>query len=118
VPGSVAAAGGARRRLAGRIADGALLRVSPQELPEAIAHVREGEREASKPTAATRILLWTTVAVDEDAAVARAAVRGAVARRAMNTLGRRQQLAMADSEALSRLQAVYDTQRQDRKSVV
>jgi len=111
VPIYIAAAGERMQRLAGRIADGALLSVSPRELPEAIAHVREGEREAGKPAGATRILLWTTVAVDEDAAIARAAVRGAVARRAMNTLGRRQQLAAADSEALTRLQAVYDTQR-------
>ncbi len=107
----IAAAGERMQRLAGRIADGGLLSVSPQELPQAIANVRSAERLAGRPAGATRILLWTTVAVHEDAHVARAAVRGAVARRAMNTLGRRPDLSPADRAALDRLQAVYDTQR-------
>lgn len=111
VPIYIAAAGERMQHLAGRIADGALLSVSPQELSAAIANVRAGEREAGRTEGSTRILLWTTVAVDDDGESARAAVRGAVARRAMNTLGWRSHLPEQDQQSLKRLKSVYDTQR-------
>jgi 5,10-methylenetetrahydromethanopterin reductase len=110
VPIYIAAAGERMQHLAGRIADGALLSVSPQELPTAVQAVRDGERGSNR-AAPVRILLWTTVAVDDDPAVARAAVRGAVARRGMNTLGRRKGLPEHDRRAVQQLQRVYDTQR-------
>lgn len=103
VPIIVAAAGPRMQELAGRVADGALLSVSPAELPKAIARVR------SRGPAA-HIVLWTTVAVDDDHALARAAVRGAVARRAMNALSNRQNVEAEDRMALERLRAVYNTQ--------
>jgi 5,10-methylenetetrahydromethanopterin reductase len=112
VPIYIACAGPRMQRLAGRIADGALISTGPDELPAAIQNVRAGERDAGRPTGSTRILLWTTVAVDDDPAVARKAVRGAVARRAMNALGRAAQqgtLDLEDREAFERLQQVYDT---------
>jgi alkanesulfonate monooxygenase SsuD/methylene tetrahydromethanopterin reductase-like flavin-dependent oxidoreductase (luciferase family) len=97
-------------RLTGRVADGALVSGMPRELPTAIQSVRAGEREAGRPPGATRILLWTTVAVDDDREAARAAVRGSVARRALNALGllaRAGQLGADDAEALARLQAAH-----------
>lgn len=112
VPIYVAGAGERLHRLAGRVADGALISTSPGALPAAIAAVREGECEASKPAGSTRILLWSTVAVDDDAQLARAAVRGAVARRAINSLGRAARegtLPSDDQEAFERLQRAYET---------
>jgi 5,10-methylenetetrahydromethanopterin reductase len=103
VPIVVAAAGSRMQQLAGRAADGALLSVSPSELPNAIVNVR-----AAGPKA--HIILWTTVAIDDDPAMARAAVRGAVARRAMNALASRQDLDPTDRAALEKLRQVYDTQ--------
>jgi 5,10-methylenetetrahydromethanopterin reductase len=105
VPIFIAAAGERMQHLAGRLADGALLSVSPQELAQAISTVKAGGSRA------TRMLLWTTVAVDDDGQAARNAVRGAVARRAMNTLSRRADLTEADQQALATLQAAYDTHR-------
>jgi 5,10-methylenetetrahydromethanopterin reductase len=112
VPIYTAGAGERALRLSGRVADAALISSEPGRLAASIEHVRAGEREAGRPAGAVRIMLWTTVAVDEDREVARAAVRGSVARRAMNTLGalaRRGALPGADLEAVQRLQAVYDT---------
>jgi alkanesulfonate monooxygenase SsuD/methylene tetrahydromethanopterin reductase-like flavin-dependent oxidoreductase (luciferase family) len=114
VPIYVASAGARTQRLAGRIADAALISASPDDLPTAIANVRAGEREAGRSPGTTRILLWTTVAIDDDPTLARAAVRGAVARRAMNALGRAAQqgtLDLEDREAFDRLQQVYDTRQ-------
>jgi alkanesulfonate monooxygenase SsuD/methylene tetrahydromethanopterin reductase-like flavin-dependent oxidoreductase (luciferase family) len=114
VPIYVACAGARTQRLAGRIADGALISAGPEDLPAAIANVRAGERDAGREQGATRILLWTTAAVDDDPAIARAAVRGAVARRAMNALGRAAALGtldIQDREAFERLQQVYDTRQ-------
>jgi 5,10-methylenetetrahydromethanopterin reductase len=98
-------------RLTGRAADGALVSGMPNELRTSIESVRAGEREARRPAGATRIMLWTTVAVDDDREAARAAVRGSVARRALNyfaRLARQGQLDPDDRQAVERLQREHD----------
>jgi 5,10-methylenetetrahydromethanopterin reductase len=98
-------------QLTGRVADGALISGSPGELAASIASVRAGEREAGRPAGSTRIMLWTTVAVDDDRQAARAAVRGSVARRALNSfarLARQGQLDPDDRLAVERLQREHD----------
>jgi len=110
VPIYVAATGPRALRMAGRVADAALISGMPDALAGSIKAVREGEREAGRAQGSTRILFWTTLAVDVDRAVARAAVRGSVARRAMNTWAnpsRRAELDRQDVEALERLQAAH-----------
>jgi alkanesulfonate monooxygenase SsuD/methylene tetrahydromethanopterin reductase-like flavin-dependent oxidoreductase (luciferase family) len=110
VPIYVAATGKRTLRMAGHVADAALISGMPDELPGSIAIIREGEQEAGRPVGSTRILFWTTACVDEDRQAARAAVRGSVARRAMNTFSRQLregQLDDADREALDRLQAAH-----------
>jgi 5,10-methylenetetrahydromethanopterin reductase len=112
VPIYVAGAGERTHQLAGRVADGALISGLPDELPACIAAVRAGEREAGRAAGSTRILFWTTVSVNDDLEAARGAVRGAVARRAMNSYGRLAklgQLAEDDLEAFRRLEQSYDT---------
>jgi 5,10-methylenetetrahydromethanopterin reductase len=114
VPIYVAGASERTHQMTGRVADGALVSGLPDELPAAIQAVRDGEREAGRPPGSTRILLWTTVCVDDDLEVARSAVRGSVARRAMNSYGRlarRGMLAADDAEALARLEQSYDTRQ-------
>jgi 5,10-methylenetetrahydromethanopterin reductase len=111
VPIYVAGSGQRTQRMMGRVADGALISGLPSDLPTAIANVRAGEQEAARPAGSTRILLWTTAAVDADGAAARAAVRGSVARRALNAYGRLAQagqLAPEDAAALAKLQARHD----------
>jgi 5,10-methylenetetrahydromethanopterin reductase len=111
VPIYVAGSAERTHRLTGRVADGALISGIPDQLPGSIANVRAGEREAGRPENVTRILFWTTVAVDEDRAAARAAVRGSVARRALNSLrkpARAGELDADDQHALKRLQAAHD----------
>ena len=111
VPIYVAASGHATLRLAGRVADAALVSGMPDNLPSAIELVRAGEQEADRRRGSTRILFWTTASVDEDRQAARAAVRGSVARRAMNTWGkaaRAGKLPGEDAEALERLQAAHN----------
>jgi alkanesulfonate monooxygenase SsuD/methylene tetrahydromethanopterin reductase-like flavin-dependent oxidoreductase (luciferase family) len=111
VPIYLAGSGERTHRTAGRVADGALISGMPNDLVTSIASVRQGEREAGKPAGATKILLWTTVAVDDDRDAARAAVRGSVARRALNSLGRlaRQgQLDDDDAQAIQKLQQAHD----------
>jgi alkanesulfonate monooxygenase SsuD/methylene tetrahydromethanopterin reductase-like flavin-dependent oxidoreductase (luciferase family) len=111
VPIFLAGSGERAHRTAGRVADGALISGMPNELVASIESVRTGEREARRPAGSTRILLWTTVAVDDDREAARAAVRGSVARRALNTLGRlaRQgQLDAQETEAIEKLQAAHN----------
>jgi alkanesulfonate monooxygenase SsuD/methylene tetrahydromethanopterin reductase-like flavin-dependent oxidoreductase (luciferase family) len=96
--------------MAGHVADAALVSGMPDELPRLIELIRTGEREAGRPAGATRILFWTTACVDEDRQAARAAVRGSVARRAMNTYSRQLregQLDADDRVALERLQAAH-----------
>ena len=88
VPIYVAASGKRTQRLAGRVADAALISGIPQELSSAVAQVRAGEQEAGRQAGAVRILFWNTACVDPDREAARAAVRGSVARRAMNNFGR------------------------------
>jgi 5,10-methylenetetrahydromethanopterin reductase len=98
-------------RMTGRVADGALISGMPDQLATSIASVRAGEREAGRPEGSTRILLWTTVAVDDDREAARTAVRGSVARRVLNSFGRlaRQgQLDPEDLQAFERLQREHD----------
>ena len=75
-------------RMTGRVADGALISGMPDQLATSIASVRAGEGEAGRASGSTKILLWTTVAVDADREAARTAVRGSVARRALNSYGR------------------------------
>jgi alkanesulfonate monooxygenase SsuD/methylene tetrahydromethanopterin reductase-like flavin-dependent oxidoreductase (luciferase family) len=110
VPIYVAATGQRTLRMAGHVADAALISGMPDELPNSIAVIRAGEQEAGRPTGSTRILFWTTACVDEDRQAARNAVRGSVARRAMNTFNRQLRegaLADDDREALERLQAAH-----------
>jgi 5,10-methylenetetrahydromethanopterin reductase len=98
-------------RLTGRVADGALISGMPNELRASIESVHAGEREAGRPAGSTRIMLWTTVAVDDDREAARAAVRGSVARRALNyfaRLSRQGQLDPDDQHALERLRREHD----------
>ena len=111
VPIYVAASGHGTLRLAGRVADAALVSGMPDDLRSAIELVRAGEKEAGRVPGSTRILFWTTACVDEDRQAARAAVRGSVARRAMNTWGkaaRAGQLSVEDAAALERLQAAHN----------
>jgi 5,10-methylenetetrahydromethanopterin reductase len=110
VPVYVAGTGRRTLRLLGRTADAALVSAMPDALKNAIAEVRAGEQETGRSPGSTRILFWTTAAVDEDRQAARAAVRGSVARRAMNsyrTLARQGQLTPEDQEALQRLTAAH-----------
>jgi 5,10-methylenetetrahydromethanopterin reductase len=108
VPIYVAASGQRTLRMAGHVADAALVSGMPDELARLIAQVRAGEEEAGRPTGATRIMFWTTACVDEDGNVARAAVRGSVARRAMNTYNRTvEQLPAEDREAFTRLMEAH-----------
>jgi 5,10-methylenetetrahydromethanopterin reductase len=98
-------------RMTGRVADGALISGMPDHLAASIASVRAGELEAGRAEGSTRILLWTTVSVDADRDAARAAVRGSVARRALNAyarLTRTGQVDPEDQEALDRLQREHD----------
>jgi 5,10-methylenetetrahydromethanopterin reductase len=111
VPVYLAGSGERAQRSAGRVADGALISGMPNDLVASIESVRAGEREAGRPEGSTKILLWTTVAVDDDREAARGAVRGSVARRALNTLGRlaRQgQLDPQETEAIDKLQAAHN----------
>jgi 5,10-methylenetetrahydromethanopterin reductase len=111
VPIYVAGSAERAQRMTGRVADGALISGMPDELASAIEFVRAGEREAGRTRGSTRILLWTTVAIGDDREAARAAVRGSVARRALNTFGRlarEGRLDADDAAALERLQAAHD----------
>jgi 5,10-methylenetetrahydromethanopterin reductase len=106
-------AGSAERiqRLAGRVADGALISGMPDDLGTAISFVRQGEQEANRTPGSTRILLWTTVAIGDDRDAARASVRASVARRALNSFGRLARLGLLnpeDAQALAKLQAAHD----------
>jgi len=110
VPIYVAATGQRTLRMAGHVADAALISGMPDELPNSVAVIRAGEQEAVRPAGSTRILFWTTACVDEDREAARNAVRGSVARRAMNTLSRQLRdglLGEEDRAALERLQAAH-----------
>jgi 5,10-methylenetetrahydromethanopterin reductase len=110
VPIYIAASGQRTLQLAGRVADAALVSGIPERLPASIELIRAGEREAGRSVGATRILFWTTACVDEDREAARAAVRGSVARRAMNTFGRQLRegtLPEEDREPLDKLQAAH-----------
>lgn len=107
VPIFVASSGERTQRMIGRVADGALISGMPAALPEGIAAVRAGEREAGRAPGSTRIVLWTTVSLDDDREAARNAVRGSVARRALNAYGRLARagkLPADDAEAVVRLQ--------------
>lgn len=111
LPIYVAASGPRTQHLAGRVADGALISGSPAELKSAIENVRAGEGEAGRPPGSTRILFWTTLSVDTDRERARAAVRGGVGRRALNTLAPRARagtLDQADRTAYQELQRQHD----------
>lgn len=102
----VASSGQRTQRMIGRVADGALVSGMPSGLPAGIAAVRAGEQEAGRPAGSVRIVLWTTVSVDEDRELARDAVRGAVARRALNAYGalsRSGDVAAEDAEAVAKL---------------
>jgi 5,10-methylenetetrahydromethanopterin reductase len=110
VPIYVAATGPRTLRMAGHVADAALISGMPDELPNSIAVIRAGEQEAGRPAGSTRILFWTTACVDEDRQAARSAVRGSVARRAMNTFSRQLRdglLGDEDRETLERLQTAH-----------
>jgi 5,10-methylenetetrahydromethanopterin reductase len=98
-------------RMAGRSADGAMISGMPDDLASAIGFVRAGEREANRTAGATKILMWTTVAIADDRDAARASVRASVARRALNSFGRLARagrLNEADASALEQLQQAHD----------
>lgn len=108
VPIYIAASGERTLRLAGRVADAVLISGMPEKLSGSIELVRAGEREAGRLAGSARILFWTTACVAHDGQAARAAVRGSVARRAMNTFGRRpESLSPEDRSALETLQAAH-----------
>ena len=110
VPIYVAGTGQRALRMAGRVADAALVSAMPDALKASIDEVRQGEQDAGRPAGSTKILFWTTTAVDEDRDAARSAVRGSVARRAMNTFARAARegsLEPAEAEAFERLQAAH-----------
>jgi 5,10-methylenetetrahydromethanopterin reductase len=120
VPIVIAASGERTQQLCGRIGDVALISASPAELPAAVAAVRTGEAAAGRPAGACRILLWTTVSVDPDRERARAAVRGSVARRALNTLARPARAGTLDepeAAALARLQQAHAAGQHDEAAV-
>jgi 5,10-methylenetetrahydromethanopterin reductase len=111
VPIYVAATGERTLRMAGHVADAALISGVPDELPRSIARIRVGEQEAGRPAGATRILFWTTACIDDDRQAARGAVRGSVARRAMNVFSRQLrtgELSDDDRDALQRLKAAHE----------
>src|SRR5579859_1130378 len=111
VPIYVAGSAERTQRLAGRVANGALISGMPNDLAAAIRFVRQGEQETNRKPNSTTILLWTTVAIGDDREAARAAVRGSVARRALNSFGglaRQGTLNPEDTQALARLQAAHD----------
>jgi 5,10-methylenetetrahydromethanopterin reductase len=110
VPIYIAASGQRTLQLAGRVADAALVSGIPERLPASIELIHAGEREAGRAVGSTRILFWTTACVDQDREVARAAVRGSVARRAMNTFGRAARAGTLPDEdrlALEKLQEAH-----------
>ena len=108
VPIYVAATGTNTLHMAGRVADAALISGMPDTFGGNVELVRQGEREAGRAPGSTRILFWGTACVDADRDAARAAVRGSVARRAMNTWARNQeQLPEEDRTALARLQEAH-----------
>ena len=120
VPIVIAASGERTQQLCGRIGDVALISAIPAELPAAVQAVRSGEAAAGRPAGACRILLWTTVSVDDDPKRARAAVRGSVARRALNTLARPARagtLAEPEAAALARLQQAHAAGQHDEADV-
>jgi alkanesulfonate monooxygenase SsuD/methylene tetrahydromethanopterin reductase-like flavin-dependent oxidoreductase (luciferase family) len=111
IPIYVAGSGERTQRMAGRVADGALLSGMPDRFPASAQLVRAGEQEAGRPHGQTRLLFWTTVAVDENREAARAAVRASVAKRAMNSyagLAREGKLDPIDLQAINRLQTEHD----------
>ncbi len=108
VPIYMAATGQRALQVAGRVADAALISGMPDTFAGAIELVRAGEREAGRAPGSTRILFWGTACVAEDRQTARTAVRGGVARRAMNTYRRNQaQLSEEDRTALARLEEAH-----------
>jgi 5,10-methylenetetrahydromethanopterin reductase len=111
LPIYVAAASDRTHAMTGRVADGAMISSDITELPGSIGVIREAERAAGRPVGSVRIVLRTACAIDEDREAARTAVRSAVYRRAMLTLGRKQRLGTIspeDAEGLERVTAAYD----------
>ncbi|HLQ34310.1 MAG TPA: LLM class flavin-dependent oxidoreductase [Chloroflexota bacterium] len=112
VPVYVAGSSDRTHRFAGRIADGTFVAGAVDELALNVAAVREGEREAGRSVGLVEIVLYTTGSIDANPAVARQAVRGVVARKAINTFGRQDRLGRldaADREPYERLRDSYDT---------
>jgi 5,10-methylenetetrahydromethanopterin reductase len=109
VPIYVAGSGERTLRLAGRVGDGALISGMPADFARAVDYVRQGERETDKPVGSTTLLMWTTVAVDDDREAARAAVRGSVARRALNTFTRLARAGQLDPVDAAPLEALKST---------
>jgi 5,10-methylenetetrahydromethanopterin reductase len=109
----VAAASNRTHAMSGRAADGALVGGAPDDLPATIDVIRAAEREAGRPAGTVKIAVWTTISIDPDPELARAAVRPVVARKALNSLGilaRNGQLEERDREPLERLRRAWDSQ--------
>ena len=112
VPVYVAGASDRTHRMSGEVADGALVAGAVDELATSVAAIRAGERDAGRPDRSTQVALFTTACLDENEAAAREAVRPVVARKAINSLGRRARLGTldpSDQEPLDRLRDAYDT---------
>ena len=108
----VAAASNRTHAMGGRVADGALVAGSPDDLPETIGVIRDAERAAGRVGGTVKIAVWTTIALDADREAAREAVRPVVARKALNSLGlleRNGQLEEVDREPLDRLRREWDS---------
>src|SRR5579859_1347723 len=111
VPIYISGSGERTHHMSGRVADGALISGMPDHFSASIESVRAGEREAGRPPGSTRILFWTTAAVNDDRELARSAVRAGVARRALNAYGRLAKQGLLepdDLQAVERLQHEHD----------
>lgn len=114
IPVYVAAASDRTHRMSGRVADGAIITAPIDGLAASVAAVREGERVAGRPPGSVRTVLHVPCCLDADEAVARASVRGMVARIAMVSLARAARLGTIDPrdrEALACLEREYDFYR-------
>jgi len=108
VPVYVAASGPRLLDLAGRVADGVILLVGtdPATVRSAVAAVEAGARSTGRSPSDLHIVLWTPVAIADDAAVARDQVRAHVARTVLRPVD--VELTPAEQTAVDRIREEYD----------